>query len=213
VRATNCLYRTDYKFFGEVLLHKEADLYRIPNFGRKSGKEISDLVHEFGLRFEMSIPGWSIEKAIEVRQFISSQLPANVALTNLIRKGATSELKFVPPTPIKFGSPVVEEETSHFDKWPIERRVLLVATPAELPLPPRIANALSHAGYVHFGEVVQLSMHNLLKIKNLGKTSAGELSELLHNNGLRLGMTVNRRSNLTPHRRPILTPLGDGFWR
>jgi hypothetical protein len=24
---------------------------------------------------------------------------------------------------------------------------------------------------------------------------------------------VNRRSNLTPHRRPILTPLGDGFWR
>src|SRR6202030_2106529 len=25
--------------------------------------------------------------------------------------------------------------------------------------------------------------------------------------------TVNRRSNLTPYRRPILTPLGDGFWR
>ena len=24
---------------------------------------------------------------------------------------------------------------------------------------------------------------------------------------------VNRRSNLTPYRRPILTPLGDGFWR
>src|SRR5258708_37458914 len=26
-------------------------------------------------------------------------------------------------------------------------------------------------------------------------------------------LNVNRRSNLTPHRRPILTPLGDGFWR
>ena len=24
---------------------------------------------------------------------------------------------------------------------------------------------------------------------------------------------VNRRSNLTPYRRPILTPLSDGFWR
>ena len=24
---------------------------------------------------------------------------------------------------------------------------------------------------------------------------------------------VNRRSNLTPHRRPILTPLSAGFWR
>jgi hypothetical protein len=24
---------------------------------------------------------------------------------------------------------------------------------------------------------------------------------------------VNRRSNLTPDRRPILTPSGDGFWR
>ena len=29
----------------------------------------------------------------------------------------------------------------------------------------------------------------------------------------RLLQLVNRRSNLTPHRRPILTPLGDGFWR
>jgi DNA invertase Pin-like site-specific DNA recombinase len=26
-------------------------------------------------------------------------------------------------------------------------------------------------------------------------------------------INVNRRSNLTPHRRPILTPLGDEFWR
>jgi len=25
--------------------------------------------------------------------------------------------------------------------------------------------------------------------------------------------TVNRRSNLTPYRRPILTPLSGGFWR
>ena len=24
---------------------------------------------------------------------------------------------------------------------------------------------------------------------------------------------VNRRSNLTPYRRPILTPLSGGFWR
>jgi hypothetical protein len=24
---------------------------------------------------------------------------------------------------------------------------------------------------------------------------------------------VNRRSNMTPYRRPILTPLSDGFWR
>ena len=27
------------------------------------------------------------------------------------------------------------------------------------------------------------------------------------------GRGVNRRSNLTPDRRPILTPLGAGFWR
>ena len=26
-------------------------------------------------------------------------------------------------------------------------------------------------------------------------------------------INVNRRSNLTPHRRPILTPLGAGLWR
>jgi hypothetical protein len=28
-----------------------------------------------------------------------------------------------------------------------------------------------------------------------------------------LPLCVNRRSNLTPHRRPILTPSGAGFWR
>lgn len=31
--------------------------------------------------------------------------------------------------------------------------------------------------------------------------------------GAALGIAVNRRSNLTPYRRPILTPLSDGVWR
>ena len=159
VRATNCLYSTDYKFFGEVVLNKEADLYRIPNLGQKSGKEISDLIHEFGLHFEMNIPGWSREKGVEVRQFIASHLPPNVALTNLIRKGAASETNFISTIPIKIVTPVVEEEAQHFWNWPIEQRALLVATPVELPLPLRITNALSLEGYVYFGDVVQLSMH------------------------------------------------------
>src|SRR5664280_938279 len=40
------------------------------------------------------------------------------------------------------------------------------------------------------------AMHDLLKIKNLGRKSAKELSELLHNNGLRLGMTIPGWSTL-----------------
>jgi hypothetical protein len=30
---------------------------------------------------------------------------------------------------------------------------------------------------------------------------------------LEMSLIVNRRSTLTPYRRPILTPLSDGFWR
>jgi len=217
VRATNCLYRTEHKFFGEVILRKEADLYQIPNFGRKTAKEISDFIHEFGLQFEMEIPGWSIEKATALRQFIASHLPLNVAITNLIRKDAASEItiivpafiELITPASIKLVSPAVEKVTPHFKTWPIEQRALLVATPAELPLPPRITNALSHAGFVYFGEVVQLSMYDLLKVNNLGRKSAKELSGLILSNGLQLGMKIPGWSTLNAE--TCRKELGDQF--
>jgi DNA-directed RNA polymerase alpha subunit len=201
VRATNCVYRTDHKFFGEVILGKEADLYQIPNFGKKSAKEISDLIHEFGLQFEMTIPGWSLEKAIEIRQDIIARLPTNAALTNLISKGAASEIRLVSSAP--------KDNPTDFTTWPIQQRALLVATPAELPLPPRITNALLNGGYLYLGEVAQLSMYELLKIHNLGRKSAKQLSELLHSNGLEIGIKIPGWSKLNAA--TCRKELGDQF--
>ena len=149
----------------------------------------------------MTIPEWSIEKASEIRQFIVSRLPKNVAITNLIAEGAASEIKLV--------SPISEDNPPNFTTWPIEQRALLVATPAELPLPPRITNALLNDGYLYIGEVAQLSMYDLLKIHNLGRKSAKELSELLQSNGLEIGLKIPGWSKLNAA--TCRKELGDQF--
>ena len=42
---------------------------------------------------------------------------------------------------------------------------------------------------------------------------AGTVTALTGADGVKNGVPVNRRPILTPYRRPMLTPLSDGFWR
>ena len=95
VRAINCLYSSGAKYFGEIVLEKREELYRIQNLGHKTAREISELISEFGLSFQMHIPGWSREKADSVREFIVSRLPPNAAITNLISKGSGTKIELL----------------------------------------------------------------------------------------------------------------------
>jgi DNA-directed RNA polymerase subunit alpha len=67
VRSSNCLRAAEIKSIGDLVQKGEADMLKFRNFGRKSLKEIQDLLGEMGLSF-----GMDVSKYYEHRQPIES---------------------------------------------------------------------------------------------------------------------------------------------
>jgi len=55
VRAHNCLKAANIKSLGELVELQEQELLKFRNFGRKSLTELTDVVHQYGLEFGMSV--------------------------------------------------------------------------------------------------------------------------------------------------------------
>src|SRR5689334_6826793 len=55
VRSSNCLRAAEIKTIGELVTKGEAEMLKYRNFGRKSLKEIQDILAEMGLHFGMDI--------------------------------------------------------------------------------------------------------------------------------------------------------------
>ena len=55
VRSANCLRAANIKTIGDLVQKPEADMLKYRNFGRKSLKEISDILAEMGLHFGMDV--------------------------------------------------------------------------------------------------------------------------------------------------------------
>lgn len=60
----------------------------------------------------------------------------------------------------------------------------------EMELSVRSANCLRNANIKYIGELVQKSEHEMLKIRNFGRTSLNEIKEMLTNMGLDFGMKI-----------------------
>lgn len=58
VRAANCLQAANIRFIGELVQRTEADMLKTKNFGRKSLREIKDLLAGMGLSLGMKIDNW-----------------------------------------------------------------------------------------------------------------------------------------------------------
>lgn len=58
VRAENCLQAANIKYIGDLVLKTEADMLKTKNFGRKSLKEIKELLAEMGLTLGMRLDNW-----------------------------------------------------------------------------------------------------------------------------------------------------------
>lgn len=55
VRAHNCLKAANIKSLGELVELQEQELLKFRNFGRKSLTELTEVVHQYGLEFGMSV--------------------------------------------------------------------------------------------------------------------------------------------------------------
>ena len=58
VRSANCLQNADIKYIGELVQRSEAEMLKTKNFGRKSLKEIKEILAEMGLSLGMKLDGW-----------------------------------------------------------------------------------------------------------------------------------------------------------
>jgi DNA-directed RNA polymerase subunit alpha len=58
VRSANCLQNANIKYIGELVQKTEAEMLKTKNFGRKSLKEIKELLAEMGLQLGMKLDNW-----------------------------------------------------------------------------------------------------------------------------------------------------------
>jgi DNA-directed RNA polymerase subunit alpha len=58
VRSANCLQNANIRFIGELVQKSEAEMLKTKNFGRKSLKEIKEILAEMGLTLGMKLDGW-----------------------------------------------------------------------------------------------------------------------------------------------------------
>jgi DNA-directed RNA polymerase subunit alpha len=58
VRSANCLENANIKTIGDLVQKTEAEMLKTKNFGRKSLKEIKDILGEMGLTLGMKLDNW-----------------------------------------------------------------------------------------------------------------------------------------------------------
>jgi DNA-directed RNA polymerase subunit alpha len=61
VRSANCLQNANIKLIGELVQRSEAEMLKTKNFGRKSLREIKEILTTMGLQLGMSLEGWNPE--------------------------------------------------------------------------------------------------------------------------------------------------------
>ncbi len=61
VRSANCLQNANIKLIGELVQKTEAEMLKTKNFGRKSLREIKEILATMGLSLGMTLEGWNPE--------------------------------------------------------------------------------------------------------------------------------------------------------
>lgn len=78
VRSSNCLENARIKYIGDLVTRKEQDMLKTKNFGKKSLKEIREVLKTMGLKLGMTIEGWPpsadlYEKEMASREKLKSE--------------------------------------------------------------------------------------------------------------------------------------------
>ena len=59
MRSANCLQNANIRLIGELVQRSEGEMLKTKNFGRKSLKEIKEILSEMGLSLGMRIDNWN----------------------------------------------------------------------------------------------------------------------------------------------------------
>ena len=68
MRSSNCLRAAEIKSIGDLVQKGEPEMLKFRNFGRKSLKEIQDILGEMGLHF-----GMDVSRYVESKSLVSSE--------------------------------------------------------------------------------------------------------------------------------------------
>ena len=63
VRSANCLQNANIRYIGELVQRTESEMLKTKNFGRKSLKEIKEILAEMGLSLGMKLENWPPKQA------------------------------------------------------------------------------------------------------------------------------------------------------
>lgn len=72
VRSANCLQQANIKTIGDLVQKTEAEMLKTKNFGRKSLKEIREILSEMGLSLGMRLDGWSRNQSANLANLAAS---------------------------------------------------------------------------------------------------------------------------------------------
>lgn len=73
VRSANCLANANIKRIGDLVEKTESEMLKTKNFGRKSLKEIKEILGEMGLSLGMKLDSWPPKKAKVIASATSSE--------------------------------------------------------------------------------------------------------------------------------------------
>jgi hypothetical protein len=69
IRAANCLANENIIYVGDLVQRSEAEMLRVPNFGRTSMSEIKEVLVQVGLHLGMELAGWPPEDVENLRKY------------------------------------------------------------------------------------------------------------------------------------------------
>jgi len=161
VRSSNCLYKADIKYVGELVQLTEQELLLKKNFGRKCLYEVKGILSRMGLRLGLKLDGFPSREVLEK----ADAEDYNISFEQFNKTN------------------VVGTKT-------VLRKELLIPINT-LDLSVRSSNCLYKADIKYVGELVQLTEQELLLKKNFGRTSLREIREIVQSMDLRFGMKLD----------------------
>jgi DNA-directed RNA polymerase subunit alpha len=80
VRSFNCLQNANIKYIGDLVQKTESEMLKTKNFGRKSLKEIKEILSEMGLSLGMKLDNWPPKQGLPKPTVISGPVISRDAL-------------------------------------------------------------------------------------------------------------------------------------